>query len=258
MSRWFSPASLVWVACHILIVAIGVFFAARPTILAFLSLGMAQGIGGSLIATGIAGELMFLYIRASDTVRARLDVFLNAGLFEVFPTRSIQIRDQYTRRLVRAREIDVLGFGQSSLRQDYGEEFVAWSHRATVRILLLDPEFPSGEASYADERDREEHNAAGQIRRDVEMFRATLAKLQGLNQDRFQVRLMKALPSVNFFRVDDEIFWGPYLIGHQSRNTPTLLVKRGGFLFEKLKGHFDTLWGDDYSSPMDLEVNGRR
>ena len=64
-------------------------------------------------------------------------------------------------------------------------------------------------------------------------------------QLRFQVRLYKVLPSVNYFRVDDEAFWGPYLMLEPSRNTPTILIKRGGVLYDKLRNHFDAIWSDD-------------
>ena len=61
---------------------------------------------------------------------------------------------------------------------------------------------------------------------------------------RFQVRLYKCLPSVNIFRIDDELFWGPYLIREQSRNTPTFIVRKGGILFDTLAKHFNTIWSD--------------
>jgi hypothetical protein len=59
---------------------------------------------------------------------------------------------------------------------------------------------------------------------------------------------MKALPAINLLRADHEIFWGPYLMGQQSRNTPTLIAQRGGFLFDALKAHFDALW--ERSAPL--------
>ena len=147
--------------------------------------------------------------------------------------------------------IDVLGFGLRSLLEDYGDQFESWSARCTIRVLLLDPEFPSARTPYADQRDREENNQQGDIGRDVREFvrrTATLAERPGT---RFQVRLFRCLPSVNIFRIDDKLFWGPYLVGSQSRNMPTFVVKKGGHLYDVLGKHFESIWSrDDLSRPV--------
>jgi hypothetical protein len=65
--------------------------------------------------------------------------------------------------------------------------------------------------------------------------------------DSFQIRLAITLPSINMFRIDDEIFWGPYLIssshyGRTSRNLPTMIVRRPGYMYDRLLDHFDEIW----------------
>jgi hypothetical protein len=60
---------------------------------------------------------------------------------------------------------------------------------------------------------------------------------------------MRCIPAINLFRIDDDVFWGPYLMQQQSRNTPTLLATRGGFLFDMLQKHFDALWAQSSPSP---------
>jgi hypothetical protein len=69
--------------------------------------------------------------------------------------RSVRIRHEYDHRLEVAREsIDLLGFGQRSFREDHIEDFSAWTARGvSIRLLLLDPTFPSPEHSYATQRD---------------------------------------------------------------------------------------------------------
>jgi hypothetical protein len=145
-----------------------------------------------------------------------------------------------------------MGFGLGSFRQDYGNRFRDWSNKFKIRILLLDPSFPSSNLSFVQQRDAEEHNPEGHTAQDVEEF-IRFAKSLGLNKSNFQIRLMRVLPSINIFRVDDEIFWGPYLIDQQSRNTITLVMKKGGFSYSQLKTHFDAIWSDDaYSVKVDL------
>jgi len=49
---------------------------------------------------------------------------------------------------------------------------------------------------------------------------------------------------VNIFRVDNKMFWGPYLIKQPSRNSPTFLLRQA-ILFDRLLEHFERIWKDD-------------
>ncbi|OAI45016.1 hypothetical protein AYO43_08640 [Nitrospira sp. SCGC AG-212-E16] len=165
----------------------------------------------------------------------------------------MRIRQDYVQRLEKAEEqIDIIGFGLSSFREDFLDDFSKWKQRANVRILLVDPEFPSGELSYANQRDTEEKNSLGKIASDVRKFVEVVGSLISEDGDRvFDIRLYRCLPSLNIFRIDDELFWGPYLVGEQSRNSPTFLVQRGGILFDRFTRQFECIWKDDkFSRPI--------
>ena len=205
--RWLAPNSIYWLVGHIFILGLGIFL----TFIAAQSSyrDVLLGVGGSLIASGIAGEILFLYVILSQETKERLDLLTVAGLQRIFPTRSVSIRNEYHSRLQAAKEVDILGFGLSSFREDYGAKFEELSSRTRFRILLLDPNFPSTELSIASIRDREEGNNEGDIKRDVEAFEAVIRRATNLNQTNFQVRRLRALPSINVFRVDDDLFWGP-------------------------------------------------
>jgi hypothetical protein len=244
-TKLISPLSVIWALCHLSLIFLGfLFFYAKP-LHGLLTEAVAAAIGVSLIATGISGLVVFLYVRSSEKLQAQIGVLEQAGLVNVFGGRSVTIRDEYNRRFHRARQIDVLGFGQSSLRQDHLSSFVSWSHRAHVRILLIDPEFLAKRYSLADQRDREEGNSRGSIAQDVRTFLEDIGKLEGLNRERFQIRLARVLPTTSIFRIDNELFFGPYLLGQQSRNSPTFLVREGGYLFRHYKDHFDNVWRSD-------------
>lgn len=242
MRGWFSPGSVIWVAIHILILAFGAFMMDSSGVTGTIGEEAADAIGSSLIATGAAGILLFIYVQKTDAIQKRLAVFSDAGLATVFRLRAAQIKPEYDSRLRDAREIDVIGWGLSNFREDYGGQFEEWSKRAKVRILIVDPDYPNRKSSIADIRDKEENRPVGDIKRHVDAFQVLLVEKGLAGSASFQVRLMRALPAINLLRADDEIFWGPYLMGNQSRNTPTLLVRRGGFLFTALKDHFDAVW----------------
>jgi hypothetical protein len=230
-------------------ILLGTLCLSAKSVHTILGVGVSEGIGGSLIATGIAGISLFLYIASSDAMRARVEMFTEAGLSAIYSGRSVLIRDQYQQKLAKAQKIDLIGYGLSSFRQDFLGEFVAWSHRARVRILLPDPDFPSQELSLADQRDREENHPVGSTRADIETFEKAVSELSGLKQSNFRIHRVSCIPSINVFRIDDHIFWGPYLMHQQSRNTPTLLATRGGYLFGALEEHFEALWTQSAPSP---------
>jgi hypothetical protein len=215
-------------------------------------------IGTSLIATGAAGASLFGYVLLSERWSSRVESLLDAGLRGIWMMRSVRIRQEYDQRLEAARDsIDLLGFGQRSFREDHIEDFSAWIARGVeIRLLLLDPSFPLPEHSYADQRDREE--GSGSIAQDVEAFLREI-KARGLHQsERLSIRLFRCLPAIGVFRIDDDLFWGPYLVRRASRNSPTLLTVRGSPLFKALETHFQDIWSrPELSAPVAWdEVDG--
>jgi hypothetical protein len=203
-------------------------------------------IGTGVIGAGLAGLLAFFYVVIQDGEAARQRALERSGLVAVYERRSVSIRPEYDRLLRDAhRQIDILGFGLNSLREDFLADFPAWAQNCKVRILLLDPDAPIGPTKFADLRDEEEGQTQGSIKDEVEKFLDATSQLRAGNPN-FRVRLYSAMPSVNIFRVDGRLFFGPYLLRQPSRNTPTFFV-REGLLFDRLSEHFDNLWSDEFS-----------
>lgn len=241
----FSQKNVIYLLVHAVLFVIGV--------LLIIAGGSAkEGVGAALAGTAVAGWAMFAYVLITDRWSRRLEMLGRFGIVDAFAARSISIREEYEGRLRRARaSIDVLGFGQRALREDFGEHFSEWAASAHVRILLVDPDFPQGDFSISGQRDLEEQNDVGSIARDVHAFVRAARAVVTTMPDRFEIRLYRCLPAVNILRIDDDLFWGPYLIHEQSRNSPTFVVRRGGLLFDRLLAHFDTIWvSDDFSRPV--------
>jgi hypothetical protein len=234
LSQTRNPQGTIYLLCNLLLIVSGLLiFKASTSIL-------LQGVGSSLIATGIAGWVIFVVILSEQSSRDSMAIVQRLGIVAGFTQRGAAIQDQYRDRVKRAsHQIDVLGFGLSSLREDFRNDFHVWKRNASVRILLLDPNFPSQQFSYAAQRDSEENNPANAIADDVRQFGKETASLI---DDRFQVKLYRCIPAVNIFRVDEELFWGPYLIGTASRNSPTIIVKSYGPLFSVFTSHFEEIW----------------
>lgn len=239
---------IVYLLVHLVLILGGMLVVLLP-----LSLSWQSPLGMSLVASGISGYVVFVYVVISRRVSDQLDVLQRFGFVHAFPSRATRIKHEYEQRLVKAKSnIDVLAFGLSALLEDLGEDFETWKTRAKVRILIIDPEYPVGPtngpvSSLADLRDRDEGRDPGTIRSHVQKF---VRQTSDLVDDNFQVRLYKCLPTINIFRVDGEIFWGPYLVQEQGRNTPTFLV-RHGIMFKALLRHFEKIWK---SSELSREV----
>ncbi|KLN62173.1 hypothetical protein WH96_01160 [Kiloniella spongiae] len=237
-----SPTSYIWFSLHTLIFVAGVAFLHIPQLKAFLGEALASGIGTSFIATGATGVVLFLYIFLNDDLKNKFETLRLSGLSHAFNGRSTRIREEYDNRIKESHKIDVIGFGLSQFRQDHLKNFAEWSKTKKIRILLLDPKMPSCDEAYAKQRDIEESNPTDTIIPDINKFVSDFQGLKGVDKKNFQVRYMRALPSVNIFKMDDEVFWGPYLIGEQSRNTMTFVAQKGGFVYKQLADHFETIW----------------
>lgn len=244
-----NPLHWAYVLLQFVLILVG-YILFRPDSL------LLAGIGSSVMATGMTGLLLFLYVWLNTAQAEHLRILVQFGIVSIFAGRSVTIKGEYDERLRSATDhIDILGFGLRALRIDFSREFATWKTRARVRILLIDPEFPSHDSSFANQRDVEEGHRSGSIANEVHDFIRDVGR--HVESDKFQIRLFRCLPSVNVFRIDDDLFWGPYLLRQESRNTPTFLVRRGGLLYQRLAEHFETMWTDDFSRPVPDEWFGR-
>jgi hypothetical protein len=236
-----SSTTIIYYLTHALLIAIG-------SAVTILGGPFWTAVGTSLIATGAAGAVIYIYLARTQSTRDMVELLSTAGLETIYDRRAAQIRSEYAVRLNKATSnIDILGFGLKDFRRDYIAELGALSARAEVRILLLDPKSP-----LAKMRDREEGQSEGTIRGEIEEFLNQYRQHYAANPPtKLHVRLYTCLPLVNVFRIDNDLFWGPYFAGRASGNTITIRVKRGGQIYDQLLDHFDEVW-EKFSKPVDV------
>lgn len=249
-----SPTSAIYLLIHVVVFLVGFLLSRSHNTI-------VQAVGASIIAAGVTGWLLFVTIALNQSEKVQRAAAEKLGLVATFDARSVAIKQEYDRRTSRAREhIDVMGFGLSHLREEYLDQMHLWAQVAIVRILLIDPGAEAAGTSFADQRDIEESQTVGTISEDVKAFLAGTFQLRHGSNGRFAVRLCKALPSVNMFRIDYEAFWGPYLVAgrdkdKRSRNLPTFIVDHRGMMFARLCEHFNTLWeSEEFSRRPDDET----
>lgn len=199
------------------------------------TLGIA--VGSSLIATGIVGWTMWVYVRQQEKSAASARAVDKAGIQYVYPKRAAQIRQEYDRRLRHAKRVDIMGFGLRQFNLDYMRKLGDLSKHAKFRILIINPS-----SAHAAARDAEEKQSPDTIKREADEFIAQFAALYSKNTSKLQLRVYDCLPMVNIFRIDGDIFWGPYLLDRNSGNTFTVRARRRGVVYSQLKAHFDSAW----------------
>lgn len=189
-------------------------------------------------------------------IAEKKDTFSQLGLINGFAARSVHIKHEYENRFNAANiKIDFFGFGLRSLREDFLNDFERWLTKVPVRVLLIDPLAPSETHTYTKQRDIEEGNHIGSIDSDVFQFIKATVCIKNKFKERFNVRLYRCIPAVNYCQIDGVIFWGPYLIGKQSRNTPTFLINNEGSLFSVFQEHYEQIWNDDNFSRAAFRLN---
>ena len=163
----------------------------------------------------------------------------NTTEISLFRGRSVRIKAEYDDRLTRmTSNLDVLAWGLASFREDYGDDLLGWAARGIrIRLLLVDPNSPQGKM-LCDLQDDVEGRAPGSTASDVATFLAAVRPVQGS----LEVRTSSYHPGINMFRVDENIFFGPYLAPSVSRNAPTAILSNRHWLYDRLLTHFDWLW----------------
>lgn len=250
-----TTASLIWLICNGAVAILGGLLFYLGGEKTFIQEGdqlvakadqNVQALGISLLATAVAGIALVGYVLISDSTRERIHLLWDVGFRDIFHKNTSAIAGQYSARFnASPREIDVLGTGLDKLRSDFSEQFELWGRRSKVRFLILDPGYPPNQTvTIAEQRDREESNPGDGITGQVRELLRDTAKARASFPNSFIVRKYKCLPTLTMVRIDDELFWAPYLAKKRASSTPTLLLRRGGVLYDTLLQHFESIWND--------------
>lgn len=237
----------IYVSLNILILLMGIsFFAAGGE--------FGTGLGIALIASGVTGLLLSLYHMAdrfwSEQVSQSVEAAGELGLIEVLDRRPLW-RISETPAFLRATEIDILEISGYTLTFPNIKEDWSSCRARKIRVLLLDPVFPGKDDGFAAHRDAAEHRAGSyeiliEVRDFIRKFGA------GAPEERFEVRLTQAMPTLSYFRMDNNAYWAPLVFGVNGDATPHMLVNDTGIIFEVLKRSFEEMWEESVPPPGNL------
>ena len=106
-----------------------------------------------------------------------------------------------------------------------------------MRLLILDPNSSVCKMRESEESPIERGSLPGRIKEQTQ-------KYMSLNLRNLELHWYKCTPSINYFRVDNHVFFGSYFVGIVSRNSLTYLAKYGDMVTKPYTSHFEEVWND--------------
>lgn len=169
-------------------------------------------------------------------------------LTKIYEKRSEKNKDSDP-RLDKAKEhVDVVAFGLKSFRENYTNKAeMALNKGCNFRIITMNPD-----SRFATQRDMEEHNVNGDIEKSIrdliawaDNLNSSSGRRKKKNKGKIIIKGYDCMTLDFYWRVDDEIYFGPYQYGKGSSDTITFKFEKGGRGFENYSQYFEKLWNDD-------------
>ncbi len=215
-------------------------YIAGNTLLIFIGVvlvktGFSEALGTALLASGIVGLIYFAYLRAEKGYEIARDIYENWGLLGVYPNR--EDKDLYGSLLKECKKrLDIQATTLSRFYTDFHEQLIELGKKGVkMQFLLLDPD--SDQCKHREDEVKGYAEYTGL----PEKIKKSTQLLRDLNIDDLKIRYYSHPPS-NYFRIDDKVFVGPYLLDVSSRNTVTLLAEINKPLANQYRHHFEKLW----------------
>lgn len=194
----------------------------------FLSLGAA--ISASGVTKYIQRDSILGRIRREE-VREIAEEWKLLGIQE---GRGRAEKERYRGRLLESEnEIHIQAISLSRFRQDLEDEIAyADAREVEIKLLLLNP---SSEICnrYAE---------LSETRQNLpDVIRDSTQKFEEMDLNNLEIRYYNDIP-VNYFRVDNEAFVGPYFGRRRSGSTITFLGELSGEMVEQFEENFNDCW----------------
>lgn len=138
----------------------------------------------------------------------------------------------------KVRTLDIIAYGLKSFREARSDRIkYLLKTGMRVRIITVNPE--SKLLRYKDiDENKIEGSTAASIR-DLIDWSEAIKKETGCN---LEIRVINTLPTEVYFKVDDDIFVGPYQIGRESQQTITMRYGGNADGADYYKEYFERIW----------------
>lgn len=190
-------------------------------------------VGCSLLASGLVILLNSLLVERR--IVSPLDSW---GIQNIYKSRSLMNKDCDISIANAKRQIDIVAFGLKSFRTDYGNSALALLQKGVnIRIITMDPE-----SKFVKQREIEEGEVPGQIKNTIEQLVEWAEKLNAESTNgKITIKGYSCMTLDFYWRVDDDIYVGPYWYKYPSQQTISYKFTKGDG-FDAYYEYFDRLW----------------
>ena len=165
---------------------------------------------------------------------------------KIYHKRSEKSNDSDPKIKYLRNNLDVVAFGLKSFRTSHGDDVKKCIENGTViRILTMSPT-----SSFISEREKEENETEGQILNTInslikwaeDLNSKTRKSKKNKNVGHIEVRGYDCMTLDFYWRMDDDLYIGPYWQGYSSQQTITYKFDKGGEGFRVYTDYFEKLW----------------
>ncbi|MCR5728022.1 MAG: hypothetical protein K6G24_11215 [Lachnospiraceae bacterium] len=223
------------VAFSLLAILVGVALIALDLTILNTKTCLWINVGCSVIGSGLVILLTAICIE-----RIKNDPLKVWGIARIYPSRAVMNTDCEISVNNARYKIDAIGFGFRSYRDQKGKDTEKLLKRGVnIRIITMNPD-----SQFVHQREQEENEVSGQISNSIKQL---VAWADNLNKKKYQGKIVikgYSCMTLHFYwRVDDEMYTGPYWYGKGSQQT--ISYKYGtGKAFNAYSDYFESLWNN--------------
>ena len=197
---------------------------------------LALNIGCSFIASAGVGIITVLLVE-----RQKVNPVDEWKLEKIYSTRAERNSEADPNIENTKYCIDGIAFGLSTFRTMYGKKIEqCLKNGVQIRLITMDPE-----GQFISTREEEEKTAAGGIKDTITDLVNWANRLNKSNyRGKIVVKAYKSMTLDYYWRVDDELYIGPYWYGYKSSDTITYKFCADGRGFQHYSEYFNKLWED--------------
>jgi hypothetical protein len=197
-------------------------------------------IGTSIIASSVVVYLSSKYLFKQNRIKEIIEIW---GLSGIYKTRA-EMNISSNVKLRNANEcIDIIAFGLKGFRETQSQLIEDKIRRGMkIRIVTINPN-----SKYLSQREKDEKEIDGQIKNTVEQLTEWVFNLKKnqIKQDQVQIKYYDTLPFDFYFRIDNNVFIGPYLYGISSQQTISYEITGNKEGFNYYTTYFERIWNNN-------------
>ena len=187
-------------------------------------------ISTSIVASSIVAFITTVYMFENTE---RVEFIRKWGIKSIYETRGVMNNEVNALFEHKVARLDIIAYGLKSFRESKSQRIKQLlQYGMKMRIITVDPKL--GILEY---KDRDEGKIEG----------STAASIHDLIKwckeiGKVEVRVIDTLPTELYFRVDSNVFVGPYEIGRESQQTITMHLKGKTDGVKYYTEYFDNIW----------------